>query len=65
MIDLDRILLQKDLMRMFGVNRQTLYLWRKRRRLPGHKLSRIVIFDRDEILKWAKDNNIAIRNCSV
>jgi excisionase family DNA binding protein len=42
-----------------GVNRDTVYKWIERKRLPAHKMGRLWKFKRDEVDAWVRQGKAA------
>lgn len=60
----DRWLSVDEITTYFGVSKDTVYNWIKKKNMPAHKIGRLWKFKRDEVDEWAKSGGAADKSPS-
>jgi len=50
----DGLLTSEELMKMFGITKITLYLWRKKKLMPYHRIARKIYYKKSEVSEALK-----------
>ncbi len=57
-----RLLNTEDVMNLFRVSRSTIHTWRLHQEMPFQKVGTTVRFDRNDVLKWARERQKHLRS---